>query len=157
MAHRATLHLGTVTGVNEYEILEFEDSFEQHLNLGPVHGIPMERVYTQLSDLFAWRTSGEVTGGVLKMTIATLPDSDTIFHRWMFSRWRPMSGTIRIEMNSVHNTAQELNIVFNNGYCTKLVDKFSSQNAEVMTTHIEITCQQITVGKNIPAVWPAFI
>lgn len=156
MAHRATLHLGTATGVNEYEILNLKYTFEQALQLGPVHGIGVPRTIDNLAKMMSW-TTGEVTGGVIELTIATLPDSDTIFHRWMFSRWRPMSGTIRVEMNAPKTENQFLTIVFNNGYCTYLEDNFDSQSGKVMTTKIKISCQQITIGRNIPAVWPAFI
>lgn len=156
MAHRATLHLGTATGVNEYEILKLNYKFEQALQLGPVHGIGVPRTIDNLAKMMSW-TTGEVTGGVIELTIATLPDSDTIFHRWMFSRWRPMSGTIRVEMNAPKTENQFFTIIFSNGYCTYLEDNFDSQSGQVMTTKIKISCQQITIGRNIPAVWPAFI
>lgn len=156
MAHLATLHLGTATGVNEYEILSFNYEFDQALNLGPVHGWGLGRTVDNLSQLMSW-TTGEVTGGVITLTIATLPDNDTIFHRWMFSRWRPMSGTIRVEMDAPQSAHRFFTIVFSNGYCTHLKDEFNSQSGKVMTTTIKITCQQITIGANIPAVWPAFI
>jgi len=156
MAHRATLHLGTATGVNEYEILKMHYSFQQSLQLGPVHGIGIPRVVDNLAKMMSW-TTGEVTGGEIDITIATPPDSDTIFHRWMFSRWRPMSGTIRVEMDAPKAEHQFFTVVFSNGYCTSLEDNFDSQSGKVMTTKIKISCQQITIGKNIPAVWPAFI
>ena len=156
MAHRATLHLGTATGVNEYEILELKYTFNQNLELGPVHGIGRPRINGAGAFLAQWST-GEVTGGEIEITIATLPDSDTIFHRWMFSRWRSMNGTITVDMNAPQTANQQLNIVFTNGFCVSLVDSFNSQDGKVMTTKIKIKCQQITIGTNIPAVWPAFI
>lgn len=159
MAQRATLYLGTKTGFNrydEYEILSLSYSFNQALILGPVHGIGMPRIMDNLARMMSWR-NGEVTGGDIKVTIATLPDSNTIFHRWMFSRWRQMSGRIVVEMNAPKTERQFLTIEFQNGYCTSLEDKFDSQKGEVMTTQITISCQSITIGKNIPAVWPAFI
>ncbi len=156
MAHKATLHLGTATGVNEYEILNLRYVFQQSLQLGPVHGADMTRVYDNLAKMMSW-TTGEVTGGDIELVIATLPDSDTIFHRWMFSRWRPMSGRIVIELDAPKTDHAFLTIVFTNGYCTYLEDNFDSQSGKVMTTKIKISCQQITIGRNIPAVWPAFI
>ncbi|MDE6304152.1 MAG: hypothetical protein K2M01_04935 [Paramuribaculum sp.] len=152
MAHKAILRLQTATGINEYEILQLNYEFTQNLSLGPVHGIPPMR----WGHLTAF-SSGNVTGGVIKLTLATLPNSDTIFHRWMFSRWRPMNGTITVEMNSRNNVADKLTITFQAGFCTKLTDSFNSQTGGVMTTTIDITCEQITVGTNIPAVWPAFL
>lgn len=156
MAHRATLHLGTATGVNEYDVLTMKYVFQQSLQLGPVHGIGVPRIVDNLAKMMSW-TTGEVTGGEIEITIATPPDSDTIFHRWMFSRWRPMSGTISVEMDAPKTEHQFLTIVFTNGYCTYLEDNFGSQSGKVMTTKIKISCQQIAIGKNIPAVWPAFI
>lgn len=156
MAHKAILHLGTATGINKYEILKLNYKFQQSLNLGPVHGFNFQRVVDGLASMMAW-TTGEVTGGEIELTIATLPDSDTIFHRWMFSRWRPMSGTIVVEMDAPKTQHQHFTIIFTNGYCTYLEDNFDSQKNEVMTTKIKISCQQISIGKNIPAVWPAFI
>lgn len=156
MAHRAFLHLGTNTGVNEYEILHLNYKFEQSLNLGPVHGIWDNRITGAAAFLMQWGT-GEVIGGDLELTVATLPDSDTIFHRWMFSRWRSMSGTIRIEMDAPQSARQTLTIAFVNGFCTFLEDKFDAQDGKVMTTTIKIKCQQLSFGTNIPAVWPAFI
>lgn len=156
MAHKATLHLGTATGVNEYEVLNMKYTFQQSLQLGPVHGIGVPRIMDNLAKMMSW-TTGEVTGGDIEITIATLPDSDTIFHRWMFSRWRPMSGTIRVEMDAPKTEHQFLTIAFTNGYCTYLEDNFDSQSGRTMTTKIRISCQQITIGRNIPAVWPAFI
>lgn len=156
MAHRATLHLRTATGVNEYEILNLHYVFNQSLQLGPVHGIGVPRVMGNIAKMMSW-TTGEVTGGEIEITIATLPDSDTIFHRWMFSRWRPMSGTIRVEMDAPKSENRFFTIVFNNGYCTYLEDTFNSQSGTVMTTKIKISCQTISIGTNIPAVWPAFI
>lgn len=155
MAHRAILHLGTLNGVNDYEILKMEYSFNQNLNIGPVHGT-LEQIGNHIKALGAW-TTGEVTGGVIKLTMATLPNSDTIIHRWMFSRWRPMDGRITVDMNSGGNVRRELTIVFAGGYCTKLTDSFDSQMGKVMTTSIEITCETITIGTNIPAIWPAFV
>lgn len=152
MAHKAILRLQTATGINEYEVLHLEYTFEQVLSLGPVHGLPPMR----WGNLTAFST-GNVTGGKIKMKLATLPNSDTIFHRWMFSRWRPMNGTINVEMNSRNNVADKLTITFQGGFCTKLTDTFDSQTGGVMNTVIEVTCEQITVGTNIPAVWPAFL
>lgn len=143
-------------GVNEYEILNLRYKFSQALQLGPVHGIGVPRSIDNLAKLMSWTTS-EVTGGDIEITLATLPDSDTIFYRWMFSRWRPMSGTIRVELNAPRAENQTLTIVFKNGYCTSLEDNFNSQAGQVMTTKIVISCQEISIGKNIPAVWPAFI
>lgn len=156
MAHRATLHLGTATGVNQYDIVSFHYEFNQSLMLGPVHGVLMRRLENNLAGMMSW-TNGEVTGGTIELTIATLPDSDTIFHRWMFSRWRPMSGRIIVDMDSPNGGSRTLTIVFNTGYCTYLKDNFNSQKDEFMTTTIKITCQQMIVGTNIPAVWPAFL
>lgn len=152
MAHKAILRLQTATGINEYEVLELNYNFKQNLSLGPVHGLPPMR----WGNLTAFST-GNVTGGKIKLKLATLPNSDTIFHRWMFSRWRPMNGTITVEMNSRNNVADTLTITFQGGFCTELTDNFNSQTGGVMTTMIEITCEQITVGTNIPAVWPAFL
>lgn len=152
MAHKAILHLHTATGVNDYEILNLDYTFEQNLNLGPVHGMSS----VGWGNLAAFST-GNVTGGVIKMKLATLPNSDTIFHRWMFSRWRSMNGKIDVEMNSRKNMADKLSISFQGGFCTKLTDNFDSQSGKVMTTSIEVTCEQISIGTNIPAIWPAFL
>lgn len=157
MAHTAILHLGTGTGMNRYEVLKMDYEFDQKLNLGPVHGAPWTQIGNAVPKMLGSWTTGEVTGGNINLTIATPPDSDTIFHRWMFSRWRPMSGHITVDMSSAHNQRRKLHIAFNNGYCTNLKDEFDSQNGEIMTTTIRISCQEIIIGANIPAVWPAFI
>ena len=157
MAHSATLRLTTATGINRYDIIELEYSFSQGLNLGPTHTVnPVQRIGNMIGDAFSFVTSN-VTGGTITMTLATPSDSDTIFHRWMFSRWRPMNGTIRVDMDSPDNSTRTLHIHFTGGYCTKLEDKFNSQNGKQMTTKITVTCMQIEIGKNIPAIWPAFI
>ncbi len=138
MAHRATLHLGTATGENEYDILKLKYTFNQALHLGPVHGVGASRTLDNIAKMMAW-TTGEVTGGDIELTIATLPDSDTIFHRWMFSRWRPMSGRIVVDMDAPKAEHQHLTIAFSNGYCTFLEDNFDSQSGKAMTTTIKIS------------------
>lgn len=154
MAHRAILRLQTATGRNEYEALSVEYTFTQTLALRPAvrpfsiqpnpfqNGVPA--------------STGDVEGGTIKIKMATLPDSDTIIHRWMFSRGRAMDGQIVIDMSSDNNRKRELHIIFNNGYCTELTDSFDSQKGEVMTSTFVITCERIIIGTNIPAVWPAF-
>lgn len=157
MAHRATLRLSTATGINRYEILNFNYIFTQGLNLGPTHTVsPIQRAANMIGDAFSFVTTN-VTGGSITLTIATPPDSDTIFHRWMFSRWRPMNGTIRVDMDAPDNAPRTLHIHFTGGYCTRLEDQFNAQNGRPMTTTITITCMQIEIGTNIPAVWPAFV
>lgn len=156
MAHRATLQLKRSRLHSGYEILKMDYEFNQSLNLGPVNSIfPIPNTLNNGWQTFRSSTTN-VTGGNINLTIATPPDTDTIFHRWMFSRWRTIDGTIRVEMDTANGIPRTLHIRFTGGYCTKLKDSFDSQNGETMTTEITISCQQIEIGTNRPAVWPAF-
>ena len=157
MAHRATVQLRR--GAFEYEILRMDYEFNQNLNLGPFNinwdaniNIPRRTWGLDLR----LGASTDVRGGNINLTIATPPDTDTTFHRWMFSRWRERDGTIRIDMDSINDVPRTLHIRFTNGHCTRLRDNFNSQNGEIMTTEITISCQRIEIGTNKPAVWPEF-
>lgn len=161
MAHRAILRLQTATGRNEYEALSVHYEFSQNLALGPLnirplYTIPWSIPINPLRQFASPIPTSDVTGGVIEIKMATLPDDDTIIHRWMFSKGRAMDGQIKIDMSADNNRKKALHIFFTNGYCTYLKDEFDSQNARVMTTTFRITCERITIGYNIPATWPAF-
>lgn len=156
MAHRAILRLQTATGRNEYEALSVSYEFNQAINLGPLNARALYTRPFSIGNGAMLAPTADVTGGIIKIKMATLSDDDTIIHRWMFSKGRAMDGSIKIDMSADSNKKKALHIFFNNGYCTKLVDSFDAQTGAVMTTSFEITCERITIGYNIPATWPAF-
>ena len=102
--------------------------------------------FTQATDITG-RPCDRPRGGVIHLTLLSLPDSDLFFHRWMREPETLHDGEIIFPINYNGGVAEK-RLKFKDAYCIGLLEHYVKGEVNAMSMKLTIVTGSITFGDN---------
>lgn len=102
--------------------------------------------FTQAVDITG-RPCDRPRGGIIHFTMASLPDKNLFFYKWMRDNETIHDGEIIFPINHDGGIAEK-RMTFKNAYCIGLEEHYEKGEDNAMTMQLTITAESIIFGNN---------